>query len=352
MLFLKLNLPEEIVDYNKVGELTSAAVANAPLKLKQIGIPVSITGYQAPGLFLAFKLSTPDRALTTGEQLTLLRNLGFKTLPFMNNNMDDVDQLIRIKSQYEQYQPVWCSAGTGAPVLVPDIATINNVSWVIDAKSRLVKVLNTTHGCFELVDHRIPESFQRGLMVKVKGTVVSPYMTGPVTDPTPTHCPKCNNPLKSIQLSSDLPLVLKCTSSFCKLLAVSDTPHTEIEIEQEVKAEDSFREVVAEVAEFEVSEEPAQEPVIEPEVASENSLEDMVADLIPVLKIVNMEVDVPLEIEANLAVQIVTSLPEGETADYILTRTKTSVTRVSRNLAKASGIPLLSLGELEEMLNE
>lgn len=350
MLFLKLNLPEAIVDYNKVGELTSVAVANAPLKLKQLGIPVSVTGYQAPGLFLAFKLSTPDRALTTGEQLTLLRNLGFHTLPFMNNNMDDVDQLIRIKSQYEQYQPVWCSTGDGKPVQVPDIATINNVRWLVDAKSRLVKVLDTTHGCFELVDHRIPESFQKGLMVKVKGETVSPYMTGPVTDPTPTHCPKCNNPLKSLQLSSDLPLVLKCTSSFCKLLAVSDAPHTEVE--QEVEAEDSFREVVAEVAEFEVSEEPVQEPVIEPEVASENSLEDMVADLIPVLKIVNMEVDVPLEIEANLAVQIVTSLPEGETADYILTRTKTSVTRVSRNLAKASGIPLLSLGELEEMLNE
>ena len=350
MLFLKLNLPEEIVDYNKVGELTSVAVANAPLKLKQLGIPVSVTGYQAPGLFLAFKLSTPDRALTTGEQLTLLRNLGFHTLPFMNNNMDDVDQLIRIKSQYEQYQPVWCSTGDGKPVPVPDIATINNVSWVLDAKSRLVKVLDTTHGRFELVDHRIPESFQRGLMVKVKGKVVSPYMTGPVTEPTPTHCPKCNNPLKSIQLSSDLPLVLKCTSSFCKLLAVSDTPHTEVE--QEVGAEDSFREVVAEVAELEVSEEPVQEPVTEPEDTSENSLEDMVADLIPVLKIVNMEADVPASIAANLAVQIVSSLEEGESADYILTKTKTSVTRASRNLAKASGIPLLSLGELEEMLND
>ena len=354
MLYLKLNLPEETVSYSRLGELLSQAVPSTPIHIKAVRIPIRVTGYAASNAFFAFKLESDEKVFTKGEQLSLLKTLGFLTVPFVTRPEGNQDHLIKLKTQYAQYQPKWCFVTTDVEYKIPEITTITGVSWCLDAKKRLVKVIDTPLGKFELVDHRIPESFQPGLRVKVEGEKISPFMTGSIVVPTPTHCPKCNNPLKSLQLSKDLPLVYKCTSSFCDILRTDTTDSEVVEPEVEAEADNSFREQsVVETAEVQIPEESVPESVDEAPVENTSWETPEVEAAAPagVLTIVNMEVELPVELASHPDLKVIADPREDVVADFIVTKTKSSITKRSRTLAKKTGIPLIGLAELEEKLN-
>ena len=75
MIRLKLNLEEGTVNYNEQGQLTSAALPNVPNQIKSFGIPVEIKGYIGNKSFFVYSLTSPARAFTVNEQLTLLRSV-------------------------------------------------------------------------------------------------------------------------------------------------------------------------------------------------------------------------------------------------------------------------------------
>lgn len=327
MLILKLELPEETVHYNKLGKMTSAPAPFTPESVKGLQMELSITGYVSDSDFFAFKLNSPDRPLTTKEQFSLLSRLGFKTIPVHHypQSPGSVDVLIRQKSRYEEYNPIWWDTDSGVEYEVPELTLIKDFDWTLDSANRLVRRLTTNLGQFDVIDHRCPEYYQTGLQIKVFKGNVYPYMTGPIMDPIPTHCPKCNNPLKKLQVASDLPLIFKCTAPICKKL---DWTHseTELPIEEEVPADpDSFRD---EVCTQDISN----------------------VSVTPKLKIINLECE--LSDDCLSKIELVDADSEFASADYIVTRTARSVTKRSRTISKERGIPLLPLTDLEAILNE
>lgn len=339
MLYLRLDLPEESVCYNKYGSMTSAPVPHTPLSVKSIQMDVTVTGYVSDTFFIATKLESSVRSLTTAEQFTLLRNLGFKTIPIAEypKVAGSEDSMIRTLQRYESYNPVWVDKQTGESYELPKITVVQEIHWRIDAKRRLVMELTTPLGCFDVVDHRTPEAYQVGCQIKVtpKGQV-KPLMTRPIIDSVPTYCPKCNNPLIKSQMSNDLPLILKCKAPLCQKL-VLDSPNTVIELEEApVEADAIFPgQDIVENSEIQDSEEPVQELDVS---SAKNPI-----------RIINLEVDSEF---INVPADSIEFVSEGEMADYILTKSKNSVTRRSRNLSKDSGIPLISVKDLEAMFGE
>lgn len=333
MLILKLKLPEETVYYNKLGSMTSAPVPFTPESVKGIQLDLAVTGYVANDAFFAFKLNSPDRSLTTQEQFNLLGKLGFKTVPiqFYPQVAGTVDVLIRQKARYAQYDPVWWDLTTNTEYQVPELATIKDVDWTIDSTGRLIRRLTTDLGLFDVVDHRAPEYYQVGLQIKVDNGIVHPYMTGPIVDPIPTRCPKCNNPLKRFQVASDLPLILKCVAPICKQLAWNEPP---IVANKESNNSDSFRD-----------ENP--EEIVSP-VTADNT--DPVSDTLEnKLKVINMECELSDELLSKI--DIVSDTDTSVKADFIVTKTKQSVTKRSRLYSRESGIPLIPVAELEAKVN-
>lgn len=339
MLYLKLDLPEESVCYNKYGSMTSAPVPHTPLSVKSIQMDVTVTGYVSDTFFIATKLESSVRSLTTAEQFTLLRNLGFKTIPISEypKVAGSEDTMIRTLQRYESYNPVWVDKQTEEPYALPKITIVQGIHWSIDAKRRLVMELTTPLGCFDVVDHRTPEAYQVGCQIKVtpRGQV-KPLMTRPIMESIPTYCPKCNNPLVKSQMSNDLPLIMKCKAPLCQKL-VLDSPDTVIETEEALVETDAIfpGQVVGENSEVQVSEEPVRDVAVE--------------SIKHTLRIINLEVDSD---SINVPSGSIEFASEGEMADYILTKSKNSVTRRSRNLSKDSGIPLISVKDLEAMFSE
>lgn len=240
MIRIKLDLPEATIDYNSHGILTSVPVPYAPDTIKHLGMRLKITGYVDDMTFFAFKMESPDKQLSTGEQLTLIRALGFKTVPFIMDERTAGDTLISTKEKFKKYNPEWIYAKTGKVLSTPEIVNIISCKWDLVNKGLTLQV-TTDKGVFPIVDMRYIEFFQPRGKAKLSDDKLLPYMTTPVTVPIPDKCPKCNNPLKRIQPYPDLPLFFRCTSKFCTQL-VMDEPNTKVEPEQEVTVdEDSFR---------------------------------------------------------------------------------------------------------------
>lgn len=328
MLILKMNLPEAKVSYNYLGACTSELVPYTPDKIKGIQLNLEVTGYQADDNFFAFKLQSPDKALTTGEQFSLLSRLGFKTVPVEQNSTipGAVNSLIHTKSRFAKYGAYWEDMVTGEVFDVPEIAVVKDVFFKLDENRRLARVLKTDLGEFNVVDHRIPEFYQPGSTIKVNNGVVEPYLSAPITVDTPINCPVCNNPMKRLQVAQDTPVIYKCKAPFCLKLKVS---YEEPVVEQEVEPDDSFLgEDIVEDTELVVPEESVPEPVDSR------------------IKVMNLEVDVDSEKYKEKVIFVST-----EPADYILVRSKHSVTRMSREKSKTLGIPLLPLADLEAMLD-
>jgi hypothetical protein len=269
MIRIKLDLPEATIDYNSHGILTSVPVPYAPDTIKHLGMRLKITGYVDDMTFFAFKMESPDKQLSTGEQLTLIRALGFKTVPFIVDERTAGDTLISIKEKFKKYNPEWIYAKTGKVLSTPEIVNIISCKWDLVNKGLTLQV-TTDKGVFPIVDMRYIEFFQPHGKAKLSDDKLLPYMTTPVTVPIPDKCPKCNNPLKRIQPYPDLPLFFRCTSKFCTQL-VMDEPDTQVEPEQEVEVdENSFRpQTESKVLEQPAAEEPVLSEVVETETPVE-----------------------------------------------------------------------------------
>lgn len=269
MIRIKLDLPEATIDYNSHGILTSVPVPYAPDTIKHLGMRLKITGYVDDMTFFAFKMESPDKQLSTGEQLTLIRALGFKTVPFIMDERTAGDTLISTKEKFKKYNPEWIYAKTGKVLSTPEIVNIISCKWDLVNKGLTLQV-TTDKGVFPIVDMRYIEFFQPHGKAKLSDDKLLPYMTTPVTVTIPDKCPKCNNPLKRIQPYPDLPLFFRCTSKFCTQL-VMDEPDTQVEPEQEVEVdENSFRlQTESKVLEQPAAEEPVLSEVVETETPVE-----------------------------------------------------------------------------------
>lgn len=338
MLILKLNLPEEKIYYSKLGTRVSTPVPHTPERIKGTQLELEVSGYVAEDDFFAFGLYSPDRVFTTKEQFTLLTNLGFKLVPieYYPQVEGTVDVLIRKKNRYAQYGAYWLDMTTGEEYKLPELATIESSIWTLDAKYRLVRQLTTDKGVYDVIDHRTPEYYQVGLQVKISNGEVYPYMTGRIIDPVPDRCPKCNNPLKKFQLASDLPLILKCTAPLCRLLEW--VPDGETLPPEEPVEDSSFRN--------EDNTEIISDELIESSEVAESGDS---ADSPKRFKVVNLECDIPENLEQVL--DVVTTTDDLTDVDYIVTKSRHSVTKRSRSLAKETEIPLITLSELEERIN-
>lgn len=407
MIRLKLNLPDGVVNYNEYGTLVSVPVAYAPNQIKSFGIPVEIAGYIADSQFFAYSLKSTARDFTLSEQLTLLRSVGFLTVPYVMNEETAGDSLITTRNQFSRYGATWINTVSGEEFAVPTVINIESTEWSI-MDHTLVLVIHADNGeTYTRADLRNIEYFQPGAPVKVFNKQLMPYRSSQIVNPIPSHCPKCNNPLKKVQIYADLPLFYKCTSSFCDKLVVDDVvdeveievPETEADITPEVEVSPQIdagtsteleastdavssesvteEELVAEAtetvadtavenddetinavdimsgdAEVIDTEEEAlaiEEPVEAIEVAEGE--EATITTTEPtanksVLRVINLECT---EYPESDEIQYV---DETEEADYILTKTKRSVTKKSRELANERNIELISVAELEELINE
>lgn len=238
MIRLKLNLPEATVNYDEHGALVGFPADHAPSQIKAFGMPFEIVGYTSKTDFLAYSLSSTARKLSVSEQLSLLHNLGFKTVPYFEVEDGRGNELIAIKNQYSMYGATWISLPSGKEFKVPELANVNAVDWVTRPDQALAMKVTTDKGVFEIVDMRMVAYYQPGCTAKVWKDELQPMNTAPIVCPIPSHCPKCNNPLKKVQIYPDLPMFYKCTNSMCTMLVLDEEP---IEEEPEViTEEDTF----------------------------------------------------------------------------------------------------------------
>jgi hypothetical protein len=238
MIRLKLNLPEATVNYDEHGALVGFPADHAPSQIKAFGMPFEIVGYTSKTDFLAYSLSSTARKLSVSEQLSLLHNLGFKTVPYFEIEDGRGNELIAIKNQYSMYGAVWISLPSGTEFKVPELAHVNSVKWIMRPDQALAMEVTTDKGVFEIVDMRMVAYYQPGCTAKVWKDELQPMNTAPIVSPAPAFCPKCNNPLKRVQIYKDLPMFYKCTNSMCTMLVLDEEP---IEEEPEViTEEDTF----------------------------------------------------------------------------------------------------------------
>lgn len=326
MIRLKLNLPEATVSYNETGALLGSPVEHTPNQIKNYSLPFEITGYVSKNDFLAYSLYSSARKFTVSEQLALLTSLGFKTVPYFENENSQGNQLITIKNQYSMYDAYWISLPTGKEFKVPELAHINSVKYVMAADKTLTLVCTTDKGEFEVIDMKLIAYFQPGCTAKIWNGEIQPMNTAPVVAPIPQFCPKCNNPLKRIQIYPDLPMFYKCTSSFCDQLVLDEDQDTPIEAESE-----EIERTVSTSDEFDGTKE-------KPEVAETANLDiinDKEAEVtnplkcyVDVKKLDEAEVD---ELVVAGKIQIVDEIDD---ADCILVKSKLAVSKIVRSLSK------------------
>ena len=326
MIRLKLNLPEATVSYNETGALLGSPVEHTPNQIKNYSLPFEITGYVSKNDFLAYSLYSSARKFTVSEQLALLTSLGFKTVPYFENENSQGNQLITIKNQYSMYDAYWISLPTGKEFKVPELAHINSVKYVMAADKTLTLVCTTDKGEFEVIDMKLIAYFQPGCTAKIWNGEIQPMNTAPVVAPIPQFCPKCNNPLKRIQIYPDLPMFYKCTSSFCDQLVLDEDQDTPIEdesaeIERTVSTSDEFagtkeKPEVAETANLDI--------INDKEAEVTNPLKCYV----DIKKLDAAEVD---ELVVAGKIQIVDEIDD---ADCILVKSKLAVSKIVRSLSK------------------
>lgn len=326
MIRLKLNLPEATVSYNETGALLGSPVEHTPNQIKNYSLPFEITGYVSKNDFLAYSLYSSARKFTVSEQLALLTSLGFKTVPYFENENSQGNQLITIKNQYSMYDAYWISLPTGKEFKVPELAHINSVKYVMAADKTLTLVCTTDKGEFEVIDMKLIAYFQPGCTAKIWNGEIQPMNTAPVVAPIPQFCPKCNNPLKRIQIYPDLPMFYKCTSSFCDQLVLDDDQDTPIEAESE-----EIERTVSTSDEFDGTKE-------KPEVDETDNLDiinDKEAEVTSPLKcyvdVKKLDVAEVDELVVAGKIQIVDEIDD---ADCILVKSKLAVSKIVRSLSK------------------
>lgn len=337
MLRLKFELPTAKVNYNKVGVLVSKPIPFAPEKVAATGMDIEVEGYETGEHFLAFSVRSSVRSLSLSEQYTLLRQLGFKTVPvhLVPVQKQQVNGLISTAQRYLKYNPVWWDIEKNEEYVLPKLTTITSISWGLDGKRRLTRIVHTPIGNYDVIDHRMPECFQPGLYVKVGENGAEPYMSSKIVEYTPDHCPICNNPLTRFQLGPDTPLILKCKAPLCLKLKVTEEPISISEPEEEVEIENSFLDSDPdEIAEVKILDEPISKPMKK-------------------FSVINFDVDLRNSpIEEQCSVLRESDLKPDTDADFIVTRNKRSITKKARKMSESKNIALISKEELESLLKK
>lgn len=327
MIRLKLNLPEATVSYNETGALLGSPVEHTPNQIKNYSLPFEITGYVSKNDFLAYSLYSSARKFTVSEQLALLTSLGFKTVPYFENENSQGNQLITIKNQYSMYDAYWISLPTGNEFKVPELAHINSVKYVMAADKTLTLVCTTDKGEFEVIDMKLIAYFQPGCTAKIWNGEIQPMNTAPVVAPIPQFCPKCNNPLKRIQIYPDLPMFYKCTSSFCDQLVLDEDQDTPIEAESA-----EIEQTVSTADEFEGTKE-------KPEVAETDKLDiikgkEEAAATQPLKCYADIKKLDAAEVDELVVAGKIQIVDEIDDADCILVKSKLAVSKIVRSLSK------------------
>lgn len=345
MIRLKLNLPEATVSYNETGALVGFPAEHTPNQIKNYGMPFEIVGYVSKTDFLAYSLYSSARKFTVAEQISLLTSLGFKTVPYFENEDGQGNQLITLKNQYSMYGAIWISLPSGKEFKVPELAHVNSVKWVIGPDRALTMEVITDKGIFSVVDMKLVAYYQPGCIAKVWNGELQPMNTAPIVSPAPTHCPKCNNPLKRVQIYPDLPLFYKCTSPICDKLVLDEEPMELDEPVEEAVEEDTF---LDEVDAQSASEESVSDSELTGEVdaAEEDASETGDATESTLCYVDSAKVaaeDVDTLVEAG-KIQVTSNIEE---AACILVKTKYSVSKDIRVLAKEHNLELRPVSDFE-----
>ena len=347
MIRLQLNLPHGVVNYSETGALLGIPVEHTPIQIKNFGIPIEITGYITKNDFLAYSLYSSARKFTVAEQISMLTVLGFKTVPYFENEKGQGNQLITLKNQYSMYDAKWISLPSGKEFKIPELAHINSVEYVMGADRALTLRATTDKGVFDVIDMKLVAYFQPGCTAKVWDGELQPMNTAPVTCPAPTFCPKCNNPLKRVQIYPDLPMFYKCTSSICDMLVLDEPAEgTQGSVEEEVTPAQKSDEVTSE---------PISEDIVSGEVVTENADAEAITDTeneVAVAQPVKCYVDsvkVDSEVEDRLIAEgKIVVVDNIEDADCILVKSKLAVSKNVRSLGKEFNKELVPINDFEK----
>lgn len=353
MIRLQLNLPEGTVSYNETGAMLGVPVEHTPIQIKNFGMPFEITGYVTKNDFLAYSLYSSARKFTVAEQISMLTVLGFKTVPYFENENGQGNQLITLKNQYSMYDAKWISLPSGKEFKIPELANVNSIEYVMGSDRALTLRATTDKGVFDVIDMKLVAYFQPGCTAKVWNGELQPMNTAPVTCPPPTFCPKCNNPLKRVQIYPDLPLFYKCTSSICDMLVLDEPAEgTQCAVEEEVKPAE-----VQEDFPGQESEEAASESISEDTVSSETVTEEAdttnedTIDTAEEVEVMKCFVD-SAKVDADAVDTLVKAgkievVEQIEDADCILVKTKLAVSKNARNLSKEFEKELVPITDFE-----
>lgn len=352
MIRLQLNLPEGTVSYNETGAMLGVPVEHTPIQIKNFGMPFEITGYVTKNDFLAYSLYSSARKFTVAEQISMLTVLGFKTVPYFENENGQGNQLITLKNQYSMYDAKWISLPSGKEFKIPELANVNSIEYVMGSDRALTLRATTDKGVFDVIDMKLVAYFQPGCTAKVWNGELQPMNTAPVTCPPPPFCPKCNNPLKRVQIYPDLPLFYKCTSSICDMLVLDEPAEgTQGAVEEEVKPTE-----VQEDFPGQESEEAASESISEDTVSSETVTEeadttdedttDAAEVVVKKCFVDSAKVDEDA-VDTLVKAGKIEVVEQIEDADCILVKTKLAVSKNARNLSKEFEKELVPITEFE-----
>lgn len=353
MIRLQLNLPEGTVSYNETGAMLGVPVEHTPIQIKNFGMPFEITGYVTKNDFLAYSLYSSARKFTVAEQISMLTVLGFKTVPYFENENGQGNQLITLKNQYSMYDAKWISLPSGKEFKIPELANVNSIEYVMGSDRALTLRATTDKGVFDVIDMKLVAYFQPGCTAKVWNGELQPMNTAPVTCPPPPFCPKCNNPLKRVQIYPDLPLFYKCTSSICDMLVLDEPAEgTQGAVEEEVKPAEVQKDFPGQE-----SEEAASESISEDTVSSETVTEEAdttdedTTDTAEGVEVKKCFVDSAKVDEDAVDVLVkagkIEVVEQIEDADCILVKTKLAVSKNARNLSKEFEKELVPITEFE-----
>lgn len=336
MIRLKLDLPEATVSYNETGTLLGCPVDHTPIQIKNYGMPFEIVGYVSKEEFIAYSLFSSARKFSVSEQISLLTSLGFRTVPYFENEEGQGNQLINLKNQYSRFNAYWISLPSGKEYKIPELAHINAVDWELGPDKALTLVATTDKGIFRVVDMKLLAYYQPGCTAKVWNGELQPMNTAPITCPSPTFCPKCNNPLKRVQIYPDLPLFYKCTNPVCDKMVLDKEPVPETAVEEEVMDSESFQ--------AERTTEDVEESVHEDTVPSE--VVEEATEVIPTVFVDTAKIDESTVNELVSAGKINVT-DNIKTANFVLVKTKMAVSKSIRELSKSEDIPLLPISEIK-----
>lgn len=352
MIRLQLNLPEGTVSYNETGAMLGVPVEHTPNQIKNFGMPFEITGYVTKNDFLAYSLYSSARKFTVAEQISMLTVLGFKTVPYFENENGQGNQLITLKNQYSMYDAKWISLPSGKEFKIPELAHINSIDYVMGADRALTLRATTDKGVFDIIDMKLVAYFQPGCTAKVWNGELQPMNTAAVTCPPPTFCPKCSNPLKRVQIYPDLPMFYKCTSSICDMLVLDEPAEgTHGAVEEEVTSatvkEDFPEQEAGEVTREHISEDTVSNEAVTKEAAvTDRDTTDTAEVEVKKCFVDSAKVDEDV-VDALVKVGKIEVVEQIEDADCILVKTKLAVSKNARNLSKEFKKELVPVIEFE-----